>query len=100
MTMPNVIRPALMALAALASATVATTLSGGEQVSASDQQPKIVVGEVVPQAMVEPIDRPGLYGVGDPSGNWVYAVVGSQLVRIDPETNVVLGVIRPVMLAN
>ena len=90
------LRSALLALAALASATVATGLTGAEDPRAEAELQPLSVGTAVPPAMIEKIDRPGLYGVGDPSDNWEYAVVGSQLVRIDRETNMLLAIIRPV----
>lgn len=93
------IRPVLLALAALASVSVATGLSGGEDQGAASEHKPILVGTHVPHEMVEKIDRPGLYGVGNPSGNWDYAVVGSQLVRIERETNMLLAIIRPVLSA-
>lgn|GEM_PF-4871945 len=94
------IRPALLTLAALASAAVtATTFSGTEEEVArprSAVQP-IRVGDIVPAEMILSIERPGLYGVGDPAPGMAYAVVGSSLVRLDPASNLILAIIRPVL---
>ncbi len=92
------IRTALLTLAALASAAVATTMSGtmGEVTQQAQVTQTLKVGDSVPAELIHEVVRPGLYGIGDPAPGMIYAVVGSSLVRMNPETRVILAIIRPV----
>lgn len=80
---------------AAAGAVAATAMLAREPEAAP--QPRTVLPQIgVPadEASVHLIDRPGLYGVSDPAPGMRYAVIGSSLVRIEPDTNIVRAVIR------
>lgn len=54
----------------------------------------VQVGKIYDGSVIHIVTKPGLYGLGPLVPGSRYAVIGNQLVRIDPQTNKVLSIIR------
>lgn len=94
-------RSAVLTVAAVAGAISLASLSiGSEGAPPSTLPPALEIGSVVAPQSMHMVTRPGLYGLGDPPAGTEYAVVQGSLVRIDPVSRVIRGIIRPVAPAD
>lgn len=66
-------------------------------IAAASTAPKVPrVGEAIDPAELHPVQRPGLYGVGDSPDGSRYGIIDDRLIRYDPASLRVQSIIRQV----